>query len=77
MTLVLRLVVFGGLFLTALIGSLFLWWSTGGLAISLHGLIALSLACLFCFLLGGGLMFLVFYSSRRGHDDDHHRGPKL
>ena len=72
-----RIAVPGLLATAALIGALFFWWIRGGLDISLHGMIALSLACFFCLLLGGGLMFLVFYSSRQGHDDEHHRGPEI
>ena len=63
------------LFLT-LVSALFLWWSLGDVDISLHGMIAIILGCLVSLLLGGGLMFLVFYSSRQGHDDEHHRGPE-
>ena len=66
----------GGLLFLSLVGALFLWWSLGDVDISLHGMIALTLGCLVSLLLGGGLMFLVFYSSRQGHDDDHHRGPE-
>jgi hypothetical protein len=28
-----------------------------------------------CFAVGGGLMFLIFYSSRKGFDDRVHHGP--
>lgn len=37
--------------------------------LSLHGYIAFGLGALFSFALGGGLMWLVFYSSRKGYDD--------
>lgn len=67
----------GGLLVLTLVGSSFVWWSMGGIDISLHGMIALTLGSLFSLLLGGGLMFLVFYSSRRGHDDEHHHGPEM
>ena len=46
-----------------------LWTSLEGSAISTHGMIALILGVLVTFALGAGLMFLVFYSSRRGYDD--------
>ena len=36
---------------------------------SAHGWIALILGVVLCLLLGGGLMALVFFSSRRGYDD--------
>ena len=67
----------GGLLIVALLAAAFLWWSLADVEISLHGMIALALGCLISLLLGGGLMFLVFYSSRHGHDDDHHRGPEI
>ena len=38
----------------------------GGLPV----IIALTLGVLFSLALGIGLMFLVFYSNRRGHDDE-------
>jgi len=46
-------------------------WNLGGadVAISWHGLLAIVLGGLGTLALGGGLMFLVFYSSRRGYDD--------
>jgi hypothetical protein len=28
-----------------------------------------------CFAVGGGLMFLIFYSARKGYDDRVHHGP--
>jgi hypothetical protein len=64
------------LLVVALVAGLYLWWSLSDVEISLHGLIAMTLGCLVSLALGGGLMFLVFYSNRRGHDDEHHRGPK-
>lgn len=59
----------------ALLAAIYLWWSLSDVDISLNGLIAMTLGCLVSLALAGGLMFLVFYSNRRGHDDDHHRGP--
>lgn len=54
---------------TAVVGVHQLWVSMEGSAISTHGMIALGLGVLVTFGLGAGLMFLVFYSSRRGYDD--------
>lgn len=59
----------------AVFAGIYLWSSLGEVDISLHGVVALALGCLLSLALGGGLMFLVFYSNRRGHDDEHHRGP--
>ncbi len=65
------------LLLASLVAGLYLWWSLGEVDIGLHGFIALTLGCVLSLALGGGLMFLVFYSNRRGHDDEHHRGPPI
>lgn len=45
------------------------WSALEDVAISTNGLIALGLGVLVTLLLGAGLMFLVFYSSRQGYDD--------
>jgi hypothetical protein len=46
-------------------------WALGGSTrMSIHGWIALGLAFVITGLLGGGLMFLAFYSARKGYDDD-------
>ena len=45
------------------------WVALEGVAISVNGLIALGAGVLVTMALGVGLMFLVFYSSRRGYDD--------
>jgi hypothetical protein len=45
-------------------------WRLGGDAqISVHGYIAVGLAVVFTAIIGGGLMWLAFYSSRHGYDD--------
>ena len=67
--------VIGTILVATLLAGIYLWWSLGDVDISIHGLIAMVLGCLLSLALGGGLMFLVFYSSRHGHDDAHHRGP--
>lgn len=46
-----------------------LWRMTGDTQISVHGYIAMGLAAGLTILLGGGLMWLAFYSSRKGYDD--------
>jgi hypothetical protein len=45
------------------------WHQLGDVAIGIHGWIALGLGAGFTLLLGGGLMWLVFYSNRHGYDD--------
>ncbi|MGE0718326.1 MAG: hypothetical protein AB7P02_22960 [Alphaproteobacteria bacterium] len=46
-----------------------IWTGIGDISIGLHGWIALGLGVFFTLAIGGGLMALVFYSSRRGYDD--------
>jgi hypothetical protein len=45
------------------------WTHLGGDAIPFYGYIAIVGGVLFSLLIGGGLMALVFYSSRHGYDD--------
>ena len=46
------------------------WIGLNALGISYHGKIALMLGVAGTFFMSAGLMFLVFYSSRRGYDAD-------
>ena len=55
---------------------LYTWQGLGDVDMGIHGVIALILGVTVSLLLGGGLMFLVFYSSRHGHDDDQYSSPK-
>ena len=48
------------------------WFGINDVEISTHGKIALALCVTVTFSLGVGLMFLVFYSSRKGYDADNH-----
>ena len=45
------------------------WERFGGDAIPFYGSLAIAGGVLFSLLIGGGLMALVFYSSRHGYDD--------
>jgi hypothetical protein len=45
------------------------WTSSDGVAMSKHGWIALGLGTFFSLVIGCGLMALMFYSSRSGHDE--------
>lgn len=62
--------LFGGLLVTVLLGAAYVWHAMGDVQLSFHGTLALVLGVVASLALGIGLMFLVFYSSRRGHDDD-------
>jgi hypothetical protein len=50
-----------------------MWVATSGISLSGAGLAAVIFMVLGCFAVGGGLMFLIFYSSRKGYDDEAHR----
>lgn len=45
------------------------WIHLAGDALPLYGYVALAGGVLFSLLIGGGLMALAFYSSRKGYDD--------
>ncbi len=45
------------------------WEHLGGDTIPIYGYVAIVGGVLFSLLIGGGLMALVFYSSRHGYDD--------
>ena len=45
------------------------WVRLGGEPIPFYGYVAIAGGVLFSLLVGGGLMALVFYSSRHGYDD--------
>ena len=49
-----------------------MWISTAGMGLPAAGWGAVILMVFFCFAVGGGLMFLLFFSARRGFDDDAH-----
>lgn len=66
------------LFLLALLAAttgvaLWAWQAIDDTQISRHGLIALGLGAGLSFIVGAGLMALLFFSSRRGYDDRAHR----
>ena len=46
-----------------------LWARLDGVDMSTHGYVALAIGAVVASVLGGGLMALVFFSSRRGYDD--------
>lgn len=71
------IVVLAVLVLASVLTAIYFWWIHSDVEISLHGLFAITLGCIVSLALGGGLMFLVFYSNRRGYDDEHHQGPQI
>jgi hypothetical protein len=59
----------------ALVGAAWLLAGMDAVEIGVHGWIALILGAIFSLAVGGGLMALVFISSRRGYDDKAHLAP--
>ena len=57
--------------------TLWAWREIGEVEIGRHGLIALGLGAGLTFLVGAGLMALMFLSSRRGYDERAHHSEKL
>lgn len=46
-----------------------MWVATSDIGLSGAALGAIALMIIGCFGIGGGLMFLIFYSARKGYDD--------
>jgi hypothetical protein len=46
-----------------------LWRLAGDTRMSIHGWIAMGLAGVLTLVIGGGLMWLAFYSARKGYDE--------
>lgn len=70
---VLLLAVLGFLLLLSVYGVFVAFRMSAGSHMSVHGYVALGLAVVLTFCLGGGLMALAFYSARHGYDDDQER----
>jgi len=54
----------------AIWGAISIWFDGADVTFSLHVWIAIVLCALGTLVIGGGLMALVFYSSRHGYDDE-------
>ena len=65
----LLVVILGPLLIGTVAISAWAWNRLGSTEIGLHGWIALGLGVLATLVIGGGLMALVFYSSRHGYDE--------
>ena len=66
---ILLITVFGGFLVFAVWAFLKLWAMSGESKMSIHGYIAMGLTASLTIIVGGGLMWLAFYSSRKGYDD--------
>ncbi|HET6522636.1 MAG TPA: hypothetical protein VFG47_22855 [Geminicoccaceae bacterium] len=63
----------GVLLAVAIATTVWAWRRVGEAEISGHGYVALVLGAVLAFAVGAGLMALVFFSSRRGYDEEAHR----
>ena len=66
---IILLAVLGCIFIVTIIWAISVWNAASGVEMSKHGWIALGLGTFFSLLIGCGLMALMFYSNRSGHDD--------
>lgn len=64
-----------GIAVVAVILGLASWESAGPADVSTAGYIAMAVGIVVTLLVGGGLMALVFYSARRGYDDQQRGAP--
>ena len=76
-TVALTLIVLLGLLGAAVAVAIWTWHELQGVEISGHGLLALGLGAVTTFVVGAGLMALVFFSSRRGYDERAHEADPL
>ena len=61
--------VLGGVAVATAFWANYVWDGMDGTEMSIHGWIALGLGVVFTLAIGGGLMALAFFSSRRGYDE--------
>ncbi|WP_281301461.1 MULTISPECIES: hypothetical protein [unclassified Iodidimonas] len=64
--------ILGALLLATAITSYIVMQEITDIPLSLHGMIAMGLGIVFTIGIGVGLMWLVFYSARSGHDQSAH-----
>ena len=67
--------VLGSILVLAVVLGLQRWISLADVELGFHGMLALVLGVTISLALGVGLMALVFYSSRSGHDERAHEPP--
>ncbi|WP_454643075.1 hypothetical protein [Bradyrhizobium liaoningense] len=63
------LVALGAMLILTGVWAFSVWGASSGVEMDKHGWIALGLGAFFSLLVGCGLMALMFFSSRSGHDD--------
>jgi hypothetical protein len=72
----LTLSVLLGLLILAVVIGVWAWRTVGDVEIGMHGWIALGLGAGLTFLVGAGLMALMFFSERRGYDERAHEADR-
>lgn len=70
------LIVLLGLLVLAALTGFWAWREIGSVDIGTHGWIALGLGAVLTFLVGAGLMALMFFSARRGYDERAHQADR-
>ncbi len=62
--------ILGGLLALVIGTSVYLWWQLEDVEMGVHATVALILGIVFASAMWAGLMWLMFYSRKRGHDDN-------
>jgi flagellar basal body-associated protein FliL len=70
------LIVLLGLLILAVVIGFWAWQQIGAVEIGMHGWIALGLGAVLTFVVGAGLMALMFFSARRGYDERAHQADR-
>ena|SRR3569833_1397541 len=66
---IILLATLSGILLFAMVWAVYVWNASSDAPMDKHGWIALGLGTFFSLLIGCGLMALMFFSSRSGHDE--------
>jgi NADH:ubiquinone oxidoreductase subunit 5 (subunit L)/multisubunit Na+/H+ antiporter MnhA subunit len=69
-------IVLLGLLILAAAAGWWAWHTIGDVEIGVHGWIALGLGAVLTFVVGAGLMALMFFSERRGYDERAHEADR-
>jgi hypothetical protein len=70
------LIVLLSLLILAAVAGWWAWHTIGDVEIGVHGWIALGLGAVLTFVVGAGLMALMFFSERRGYDERAHEADR-
>ena len=70
------IIVLLGLLILAIVIGFWAWQQIGAVEIGTHGWIALGLGAVLTFVVGAGLMALMFFSARHGYDERAHQADR-